>query len=88
MSFPGFETIGVLSVLGIVFPNVSAVASSLAPSDSQQETEVVVHIQTREFRPDRVSIRSGEKIRLIFRNEDAELHAVVPVGLFMKTTLN
>lgn len=86
--FPRVLRIGVLSVLGIILASVSAVASSLALSDSQQETEVVVHIKTREFRPDRVSIRSGEKIRLIFRNEDAELHAVVPVGLFMKTTLN
>ena len=80
--------ISLLSVLAILWANTSAVASSLAASDSQQETEVVVHIQTREFRPDRVSLRTGEKVRLIFRNEDAELHAFVPVGLFMNTTLN
>ena len=86
--FPKVVTIGVLSVLGIIWANTSAVASSLAASDSQHETQVVVHIQTREFRPDRISIRTGEKIRLIFRNEDAELHAFVPVGLFMNTTLN
>ena len=80
--------IGIFSVLAIIWANVAAVASSLAPSDSQHETEIVVHIQTREFRPDRVFIRSGEKVRLIFRNEDAELHAFVPVGLFVKTTMN
>ena len=80
--------IGVLSLLWIIWANTSAHASSLAASDSQHETEVVVHIKTREFRPDKISLRTGEKIRLIFRNEDAELHAFVPVGIFLNTTLN
>ena len=86
--FPRVLSIGFLSMLGIIWANPSAVASSLAASDSQRETEVLVQIQTREFRPDRITIRTGEKIRLIFRNEDAELHAFVPVGIFLKTTLN
>lgn len=61
---------------------------TLAPADPQAETEVIVHIQTRKFQPDTLSIRSGERVRLILRNQDAELHAFVPVGLFLKTALN
>ena len=78
-----------LSVMVVQFEGMAtAKVPSLAPADPQTETEVVVHIQTRKFQPNTLSLRSGDKIRLILRNQDAELHAFVPVGLFLKTALN
>ena len=78
-----------LSITIIGFEGIAtARVPSLASADPKPETEVIVHIHTREFRPDTLSIRSGHKIRLILRNQDAELHAFVPVGLFLKTALN
>jgi len=62
--------------------NLATAAPSLAPSDSHQAREVVVNIKTRQFQPDTLYFQAGEKIRLILRNQDVELHAFVPISLF------
>ena len=60
---------------------------SLAPSDPHKARDIVVNIKTRQFDPPTVYLQSGEKTRLILRNQDVELHAFVPVSLFQNTTL-
>jgi plastocyanin len=67
--------------------NLATAAPSLAPSDSHQARDVVVNIKTRQFQPDTLYFQSGEKIRLILRNQDVELHAFVPISLFQNATL-
>ena len=75
-------------ILGLPFGWTQAwSAPSLAPSDPHQARDIVVNIKTRQFDPPRVYLQSGEKIRLILRNQDVELHAFVPVSLFQNTTL-
>ncbi len=64
------------------------IASSFATEDPQTIMDVVVDVKTRQFQPDVITLRVGEKTRFIFRNKDAELHAFVPVGLFLNTTSN
>lgn len=61
---------------------------TLSPSDSSPEEQVVVDIRAREFQPSTVKLQAERKIRLVFRNHDAELHAFVPVGLFVGVNLN
>jgi len=68
--------------------NLATAAPSLAPSDSHQAREVVVNIKTRQFQPDTLYFQAGEKIRLILRNQDVELHAFVPISLFQNATLH
>ena len=68
--------------------NLATAAPTLAPSDSHQAREVVVNIKTRAFQPDSLAFKSGEKIRLVLRNQDVELHAFVPMNLFQDATLN
>lgn len=68
-------------------PELLFAAPSLAPTDARPEHEVVIHIQARRFQPERVPLAYGKKIRLVLRNHDAELHAFVPVGLLLNTTL-
>ena len=63
-------------------------ASSLSVSDPQKPTDIIIDVKTRKFQPDKIILRLGEKIRFILRNKDAELHAFVPVGIFLETTLN
>ena len=46
-----------------------------------EETSLVV-IQGRQFIPNRAVLHQGRKTTLLFKNQDAELHAVVPFGLF------
>ena len=76
------------SFLGIPFGWTPASASpSLAPSDPHQARDIVVNIKTRQFEPAMVYLQSGEKIRLILRNQDAELHAFVPISLFQNSTV-
>ena len=79
----------IVGLLGIPFGWTSATAApSLAPSDSHKAREVVVTIKTRQFDPPTVYFQSGEKTRLILRNQDVELHAFVPVSLLQNTTLH
>lgn len=59
---------------------------NLASGDHQ--VEVTVDIESREFRPNTVSVQVGQKTRLILRNLDAELHAFVPLGLLTKTSFH
>lgn len=60
---------------GLIAP--TALATDLPP----EETSMVV-IHGRQFTPDRTVLHRGRKTILLFKNEDAELHAVVPFGLF------
>jgi len=62
--------------------------STLAPSATDPENLVMVTIRARAFEPDRVRLEAGRTTRLTFHNQDAELHAFVPVGLFTGLNLN
>jgi plastocyanin len=64
---------------------MSGTAWGVNPAD--EETATVV-IQGRRFTPDRTILQLGRKTRLVFINRDAELHAVVPAGLFAGESLN
>ncbi len=87
-----FQRVSGIAMLGLlVIPlgwNLATAAPSLAPSDSHQAREVVVNIKTRQFQPDTLYFQAGEKIRLILRNQDVELHAFVPISLFQNATLH
>ncbi len=61
---------------------------TLAPSNTDPEEVVTVTIRSRTFEPDPVTLRVGQKTKLVFYNQDAELHAFVPVGLFTGVHLN
>ena len=61
---------------------------TLAPSDSEPEQQVIVNIRGRKFEPSTVTLRAGQKTKLVFQNHDVELHAFVPVGLFAGVNLN
>ena len=54
----------------------------LSPNDLGSEEEVLVRMHGRKFIPSTVRVHAGRKTRLVFRNEDAELHAFVPGALF------
>ncbi len=61
---------------------------TLAPSDAGLEREIVIKIHARTFDPATVTLQAGQKTRLVFQNEDAELHAFVPAELFKGVNLN
>ncbi|MFQ5931480.1 MAG: cupredoxin domain-containing protein [Nitrospiraceae bacterium] len=61
---------------------------SLAPSDTSPEEEVYVKIHARQFEPTLVTLTMNRKTNLVFHNLDVELHAFVPVGLFVGVNLN
>lgn len=63
-------------------------ASTLALSDISPEEQITVMIQARAFEPGTVTLHAGRKTRLVFHNQDAELHAFVPVGLFTGISIN
>jgi plastocyanin len=62
--------------------------ATLAPHSGDTEHEVLVKIRARQFEPDRVMLQAGQRTLLIFHNQDVELHAFVPVGLFEGLHLN
>lgn len=51
------------------------------------ETATVI-IHGRQFTPARTLLHQGRKTTLVFKNQDSELHAVVPFGLFLGISLN
>lgn len=63
-------------------------AATLAPSDPAEDLVVTVTIKARSFEPATVRLRAGQKTRLVLHNQDAELHAFVPLGLFSGLSVN
>ncbi|MGH7253306.1 MAG: cupredoxin domain-containing protein [Nitrospiraceae bacterium] len=61
---------------------------TLAPTNTDPEEQVLVKIRARQFEPTTVTLHAGRKTRLVFQNHDAELHAFVPIGLFVGVSLN
>ncbi|HXV67936.1 MAG TPA: cupredoxin domain-containing protein [Nitrospira sp.] len=59
--------------------------TSLGMDHLSQDTAVVV-IQGRQFIPARTVLHRGRRTTLSFKNQDAELHAVMPYGLFAGMT--
>lgn len=60
----------------------------MSPNDVGLEEEVLVRMKARKFIPPTVHVHAGQKTKLVLRNEDAELHAFVPGGLFNGVSLN
>ncbi len=54
----------------------------------QAEEEVLVEIRGRQFLPNTVILHAGRRTKLVFHNQDAELHAFVPVKLLVGVNLN
>lgn len=81
---------GLVIVLCLSLSDVrpAGATSTLAPSDTDLEEQVLVKIHSRTFEPARVILHVGRKTTLVFKNHDAELHAFVPVGLFTGLHLN
>lgn len=57
-------------------------------ADLTPEETVTVVIEARQFKPDRTVLHQGQKTTLVFKNQDSDLHAVVPFGLFAGISLN
>jgi len=55
---------------------------SLSPNDLVLEEEVLVRIRDRKFMPATVRVHAGRKTKLVFHNQDAELHVFAPGNLF------
>ena len=82
--------IGLVTVFFILCGNGIdfAVASGLSAPSPSMATDIIIDVKTREFQPNMIALQRGETIRFILRNKDAELHAFVPIGLFIDTTHN
>jgi plastocyanin len=59
-----------------------------AGGERPDEETVQVIMRSREFIPDRITLHQGRKTRLIFHNQDSELHAFAPLELFTGTSFN
>jgi plastocyanin len=87
---------GLLIVTALVWPGrVSAEPSvpadpapALSANDLVLEEEVLVRIRDRKFMPSTVLVHAGRKTKLVFRNQDAELHVFVPGTLFNGISLS
>jgi plastocyanin len=73
----GITAVSLLFIASSGFATPTALGTDLL----SEETLLVV-IQARQFIPDRAVLHRGRKTTLLFKNQDAELHAVVPFGLF------
>lgn len=67
---------------------VPALAGPLPNAAQQEEEEVLVQIHGRQFDPNTVILHAGRRTKLVFHNQDAELHAFVPVKLLLGVNLN
>lgn len=79
-----------LAVAGLLAASVLPVcygAPALA-AEPDPETPVLIQIKARAFEPNRVVLTLGKKTWLVLHNQDAELHAFVPVGLLTGVNFN
>lgn len=76
------------ATLAVGLAGAAAATPSLAPTDPASERSIVVTIRARSFDPATVTLQAGQKTRLVFQNEDTELHAFVPAELFKGVNLN
>jgi plastocyanin len=57
-------------------------------AEAEPESPVLIRIKARAFEPNRVVLSLGKKTWLVLHNQDAELHAFVPVGLLTGVNFN
>ena len=76
----------VVSLPPALFGNPSL--ATLQEHDLSQEETIHISIAARSFQPSSAPLHVGKTTRLVFHNQDAELHAVVPVGLLAGLHLN
>ena len=69
-------------------PTVADAPSAVSPNDLVPEEEVLVRMHGRKFMPSTVRVHAGRKTKLVFQNQDAELHAFVPGTLFNGISLS
>ena len=69
---------------------VGSIASEalLVLAEDTSEDLVLVTMHARQFDPQVIVLHAGRKTHMVLRNEDAELHAFVPNGLFTGVSLN
>jgi plastocyanin len=87
----GFLIVTVLPWEGRVSAEPSTLSDpspALSLNDLILEDEVLVRIRDRKFMPATVRVHAGRKTKLVFHNQDAELHAFVPGTLFNGISLN
>jgi len=83
----------VCSVVGLiaigVAPSVAWASASLIGNEAvaSKIQRITVHIENRRFIPHLIRLRVGQPIRLVFKNDDVELHAFVPTDLLAKTNV-
>ncbi len=73
---------GISAVSLLFIASSGFVAPAVLGADPPAEETSLVVIQGRQFNPDHSVLHRGRRTTLLFKNEDAELHAVVPFGLF------
>jgi len=82
----------VCSVVGLIAiggaPSVVWASALLNGNEAVAGTtqHIIVHIENRRFVPHLIRLRVGQHTRLVFKNDDVELHAFVPTDLLAKTT--
>ncbi len=64
----------------LLVPMLLAEVTPAWPTERPQE--VRIKIRARAFHPAQVTVRVNRPVRLVFENEDVEIHAFVPEGLF------
>ena len=93
LSIPWVNGVLVGSLLGVGFVGEVSliVLASTALNEEEKsknyEQQVTVHIENRRFLPQLILLRVGQPTRLIFLNDDAELHAFVPTDLLAQTNV-
>ncbi len=69
-----------VSLIAMLLASGVAPASSEVPHSVQKEecVAITIAIKARQFQPSTLTLPVGREVRLIFENQDAELHAFVP----------
>lgn len=83
---PWRSALALAFLAGLVVP--CALADGLAPSLAVSErASVEIVASKRAFDPPALTLRLGEPVTLVVRNEDEDLHAFVPLLLFLRTNV-
>jgi plastocyanin len=78
---------GILGCLLALIAHGGLPVAVIGAERPEEETARIV-MQSRQFSPERTVLHRGHSTRLLFQNQDTELHSFVPFGLFRGVSFN
>ena len=77
-----------IALYGLALAIAGVCPSEVGSAEQSEEEIVTVVIRERQFQPGETVLHTGQKTKLVLKNQDSELHTFAPLGLFAGESFN